>query len=205
MHFASLLSIPDKISSMKWKGGCEKGVDGEPPELIIVYYSAGADVNIHTTGHFPLSIWARLCIRPANGVCGSGRALFVRNWGYFTIWKLAATLLCPNLQVTQRIYSAMQISGEEIWGSVQQVCSEAEFEAKNISFRCFRCSFIYQIGHTEVAPGWCKLSPWKLPYIEAVLTYSKPALKTNWCCKSTNANSYLFYISLEYFSPPYQR
>lgn len=112
MHFASLLSIPDKISSMKWKGGCEKGVDGEPPELIIVYYSAGADVNIHTTGHFPLSIWARLCIRPANGVCGSGCAPFVRNWGYFTIWKLAATLLCPNLQVTQRIYSAMQVSNK---------------------------------------------------------------------------------------------
>lgn len=29
------------------------GLHGVPPELIIVYYSAGADVNIHTTGHFP--------------------------------------------------------------------------------------------------------------------------------------------------------
>lgn len=32
-----------------------KGVDGKAPELIIVYYSAGADVNIHTTGRFPFA------------------------------------------------------------------------------------------------------------------------------------------------------
>lgn len=31
------------------------GVDGEPPELIIVYYSAGAVVNIHTSGHLPFA------------------------------------------------------------------------------------------------------------------------------------------------------
>lgn len=136
------MSIPDKISSMKWKSAWEWGVGGKAPELISVYYSAGADVNIHTSGHFLLSICALLCTRPANGVCGSGCVLFVRNRGYFTIWKLAATLLGPNLQVTQRIYSAMQISGEEIWGSVQQVRLEAGCGAKNISFRCFRCSFI---------------------------------------------------------------
>lgn len=92
---------------------------------------------------------------------------------WITIWKLAATLLCPNLQVTQRIYSAMQISREEIAGSVQQVCLEAHYEAKNILFQCFKCSFIYLIGHTEVASGWLrKLSPWKWLYIKAFLTYS---------------------------------
>lgn len=52
---------------------------------------------------------------------------------WFAIWKLAATVLGPDLQVTQRIYLAMQISGEEIWGSVQQVSLETEHEAKNIS------------------------------------------------------------------------
>lgn len=52
MHFAGLLSIPNNISSMKWETHVN-GVDDEPPEKVIVYYSAGADVNIHTTGHFP--------------------------------------------------------------------------------------------------------------------------------------------------------
>lgn len=36
------------------------GLDGDPPELIIVYYSAGADVNIDTTRHFPLYTSAQL-------------------------------------------------------------------------------------------------------------------------------------------------
>lgn len=56
------------------------GVDGDPPELIIVYYPAGADVNIDTTWHLPLSTCARALIRLANGVCGSGCVLLVRNW-----------------------------------------------------------------------------------------------------------------------------
>lgn len=42
-----------------------------PPELIIVHYLAGADVNIHTTGHSLLFKYAS--IRPPNGVCGSCR------------------------------------------------------------------------------------------------------------------------------------
>lgn len=50
------------------------GVDDEPSEKIIVYYSAGADVHIHTTGHFPLSICARAHIPLANGVRGSSPA-----------------------------------------------------------------------------------------------------------------------------------
>lgn len=43
------------------------------PELIIVYYSAGADVNIHTSGHFP---FVHMQVPPANGVCGRGCAVF---------------------------------------------------------------------------------------------------------------------------------
>lgn len=82
--------------------------------------------NMHAFAQLMDSVEAEVCV-----------GFFVRNWGYFTIWKLAATPLCPNLQVTQRIYSAIQIRREEIWGSVQQVCSEAWSEAKNISFRSF--------------------------------------------------------------------
>lgn len=111
---------------------------------------------------------------PVNGVCGSG-CTFLSKIGdmshiWIAIWKLAATLLCPNLQVTQRIYSAMQISREEIWGSVQQVCLKAEYKAKNISFQCFKCSFVYQIGHTEVACGCANCHHGN--YIKAALAYS---------------------------------
>lgn len=174
MHSASPLNISDKISSIKWNR-VWIWVDGEPPWLIIVYYSVGADVNIHTTGHFLLSICAGLthppsyCLRKQHCIFG----LWIFLW--FTIWKLAATLLCPNLQVTQRMWSAMQINMAEIWRSVQQICLEAECEAKNISFQCLECSFIYQIGGTEAALGClCRLTKWIEPYVEWILKYALP-------------------------------
>lgn len=62
MHLASVLHSPDQISTVRWGKSMWTGLDSEPPELIILYYSAGADVSIHTTGQFPLSICASVRI-----------------------------------------------------------------------------------------------------------------------------------------------
>jgi len=56
-------------------------VDGEPPELIIVYYSAGADVNIHTSGHFP---FVYMHASPQLMEYVEEAAHFCQNWGNVT-------------------------------------------------------------------------------------------------------------------------
>lgn len=92
----------------------EQGVDGEPPELMIVYYSAGADVNIHTTGRFP---FVHERVPPANGVGGSGHAFVVTDMSHGLNGHLEIgcnTTRPENLQVTRSSYSAMQISSEGI-------------------------------------------------------------------------------------------
>lgn len=83
----------------------------------------------------------------------------------------------------KRSYSAMQISGEEIWGSVQWGCSEArKCEAEIISFQCFKCSFIYLIGHGEVAAGWlCKIATVEMTVHQGSFNVCEPTLKTDWC------------------------
>lgn len=83
----------------------------------------------------------------------------------------------------KRSYSAMQISREEIWGSVQWVCSEPrKCEAENISFQCFKCSFIYLIGHGEVAAGWLRtIVTMEMTVHQGSFNVFEPTLKTDWC------------------------
>lgn len=181
MHFASLLSIPDKISGVKWERVCEKGW---MPSHLSWYSSIIQQVQMWIftpldTFHFPF-VHAYASAQLMESVEVAEHFLSkIEDMSHIwiTIWKLAATLLCPNLQVTQRIYSAMQISAEEIRGSVQRVCLEAEHEAKNISFQCFKCSFIYQIGHAEVARGW-QIITMKMTVYQGTFNMN---MKTNWC------------------------
>lgn len=83
----------------------------------------------------------------------------------------------------KRSYSAMQISEEEIWGSVQWVCSEAwQGEAKNISFQCFKCSFIYLIGRGEAVAGRLrKIVTVEMTVHQGGCNVFEPTLKANWC------------------------
>lgn len=153
-----------------------KGVDGEPPELIIVYYSAGADVNIHTTGHFPLSICARVRIRPANGVCGSGRAFFVKklrichtlelpsgNWlqhysGQTSRWHKGSTQQC---KLARRKFEG--VSNESAW-RLNTRPRTFHFNVSNVH--------LFTRLDTLRLPLAGTLSPWKWLYIKALLTYS---------------------------------
>lgn len=144
-------------------------VDGEPPELIIVYYSAGADVNIHTTGHFPLSICARVHIGAANGVRGSGSAFFIfyflsKREGMshvrITIWKLACIAAPPKPPGdTKDYYSAMQI------GNLRECPTSllaGWIRVQEHSSSMYQM-FIYLPDWTRWGcppGGLCKLSPW---------------------------------------------
>lgn len=76
-----------------------------PPELIILYYLAGADVNIHTTGHSLLFKYAGIC--PANGVCGSycvcvemevgwGGGELCQNWRVFHHLEIDCNTAVPE-------------------------------------------------------------------------------------------------------------
>lgn len=60
--------VKTKLAMWKWKGAHEHRWMAAPPELIIVYYLAGADVNIHNAGHSLLFKYVGIC--PANGFCG---------------------------------------------------------------------------------------------------------------------------------------
>lgn len=111
MHLATLSQM--KLARRKGRMHANRGA----PELIIVYYSAGADVNIHTSGHFPfVHMQVRQLMESVEeaALC----FFFVGNRGDVTHLSRHLEIGCntalgPNFQVTQRMCSARQISGEE--------------------------------------------------------------------------------------------
>lgn len=179
MHFASLLSIQDKISSMEWKG-MWIGLDGEPPELIIVYYSAGADVNIHTTGHFPLSIFARVCIPPANGVCGSGCAFFCQKLRICHTFELPSGNWLQHCSAeTSRWHKGStqqcKLAGRKFEGVSDKSAWRLNTRPRTFHSNVSNVHLFTRLDTLRLPPGWlCKFSPWKWLYIKAVLTYSSP-------------------------------
>lgn len=124
MHLASLLSIPDKISTINGsKHMNNSGWRATWADNRVLFSRCRCEHSHHWT----LSTF-HLCISQLMEPVEVALHFFFffskiedMSHIWIAIWKLAAALLCPNPQVSQRIYLAMQISREEIWGSVQQV------------------------------------------------------------------------------------
>lgn len=78
-----------------------------------------------------------------------------------------------------------KLARRKCWGSVQQVCSEAECEAKNISFQCFQM-FIYLPDWTHRGCPWLlvQIVTMEMTIYHGSCNIFKLTLKTNWLLKS---------------------
>lgn len=128
-----------------------------PPELIIVHYLAGAVVNIHATGHSLPSKYAQISQLMESveaTVSAGGRGCRMSEyWGYFTIWKVTATPLCLNLQVHKGSTQKSKLMGRKFGGVPSKSALRPKARPGIFFILIFQPSFIYQIRHTEVAPG----------------------------------------------------
>lgn len=146
------------------------GVDGEPPELIIVYYSAGADVNIHTTGHFPLSICAWMRTHPPQLMESEEVAMhfFVKKLRVCHTFELPSGnwLQHCSAQASRWHKGSTQqckLAGRKFEGVSNKSAWRLNTRPRTFHFNVSNVHLFTRLDTLSLPPGWlCTSSPWKL-------------------------------------------